>query len=63
MPKGCPELSIGPARPRLEQTEQLYIERSARLREMREAQMHDSEGSAEAMFKVLSTEAMALRVV
>eukprot|EP00933_Yihiella_yeosuensis_P070707 TRINITY_DN78861_c0_g1_i1.p1 TRINITY_DN78861_c0_g1~~TRINITY_DN78861_c0_g1_i1.p1 ORF type:complete len:674 (-),score=203.39 TRINITY_DN78861_c0_g1_i1:112-2133(-) len=40
----------------LEQTEQMYIERSARLREMREAQSHEGEGSAEAMLKVLQTE-------
>ncbi|CAJ1374254.1 unnamed protein product [Effrenium voratum] len=38
------------------QLEQLYIERSARLREMREAQMNEGEGSAEAMLKMLSTE-------
>eukprot|EP00913_Durusdinium_trenchii_P016102 g15135.t1 len=41
--------------------EQLYIERSARLREMREAQMHEGEGSAEAMFKMLSTEVIKSR--
>mmetsp|Transcript_45040 Transcript_45040/g.104338 ORF Transcript_45040/g.104338 Transcript_45040/m.104338 type:complete len:673 (+) Transcript_45040:88-2106(+) len=40
----------------LEQTEQQYIERSARLREMREAQQQDAEGSAEAMLKVLRSE-------
>lgn len=41
----------------LEQTEQLYIERSARLREMREAQQQqDTEGNAEAMLKVLRGE-------
>lgn len=40
----------------LEQTEQMYIERSARLREMREAQLQEGEGSAEAMLKVLQTE-------
>lgn len=45
----------------LEQTEQLYIERAARLREMREAQMQEGEGSAEAMFKVLSTEVIKSR--
>eukprot|EP00929_Paragymnodinium_shiwhaense_P106287 TRINITY_DN7154_c0_g3_i1.p1 TRINITY_DN7154_c0_g3~~TRINITY_DN7154_c0_g3_i1.p1 ORF type:complete len:673 (-),score=310.08 TRINITY_DN7154_c0_g3_i1:131-2149(-) len=37
----------------LEQTEQLYIERSAKLREMREAAAQDGEGSAEAMLKML----------
>merc|ERR1719188_2768241 len=40
----------------LEQTEQMYIERSARLREMREAQQQDGEGNAEAMLKMLRTE-------
>jgi intraflagellar transport protein 81 len=40
----------------LEQTEQTYIERSARLREMREAQQQDGEGNAEAMLKVLRSE-------
>lgn len=40
----------------LEQTEQLYIERSARLREMREAHQQDGEGSAEAMLKMLRSE-------
>mmetsp|Transcript_24187 Transcript_24187/g.43271 ORF Transcript_24187/g.43271 Transcript_24187/m.43271 type:complete len:673 (-) Transcript_24187:108-2126(-) len=40
----------------LEQTEQLYIERSARLREMREAQQQEGEGSAEAMLKLLQQE-------
>lgn len=40
----------------LEQTEQLYIERSARLREMREAQHQDGEGNAEAMLKMLRSE-------
>jgi len=40
----------------LEQTEQMYIERSARLREMREAQQQDGEGSAEAMLKMLRSE-------
>mmetsp|Transcript_44907 Transcript_44907/g.103779 ORF Transcript_44907/g.103779 Transcript_44907/m.103779 type:complete len:673 (-) Transcript_44907:371-2389(-) len=40
----------------LEQTEQLYIERSARLREMREAAQQDGEGSAEAMLKMLRSE-------
>jgi intraflagellar transport protein 81 len=43
-------------RHQLEQTEQLYIERSARLREMREAQQQDGEGSAEAMLKMLRSE-------
>merc|ERR1719253_1221202 len=42
----------------LEQTEQLYIEKSARLREMREAQQQDGEGSAEAMLKMLRSEVM-----
>merc|ERR1719253_1622326 len=40
----------------LEQTEHMYIERSARLREMREAQQADGEGNAEAMLKMLRTE-------
>eukprot|EP00928_Gymnodinium_smaydae_P054047 TRINITY_DN37890_c0_g1_i1.p1 TRINITY_DN37890_c0_g1~~TRINITY_DN37890_c0_g1_i1.p1 ORF type:complete len:707 (-),score=254.58 TRINITY_DN37890_c0_g1_i1:314-2152(-) len=40
----------------LEQTEQLYIEKSGRLREMREAQSQDGEGSAEAMLKMLRSE-------
>mmetsp|Transcript_34459 Transcript_34459/g.93387 ORF Transcript_34459/g.93387 Transcript_34459/m.93387 type:complete len:673 (-) Transcript_34459:76-2094(-) len=40
----------------LEQTEQMYIERSARLREMREASQQDGEGSAEAMLKMLRSE-------
>lgn len=40
----------------LEQTEQLYIERSGRLREMREAAQQDGEGSAEAMLKMLRSE-------
>merc|ERR1719188_2824401 len=40
----------------LEQTEQMYIERSARLREMREAQQQDGEGNAEAMLKMLRSE-------
>jgi len=40
----------------LEQTEQTYIERSARLREMREAQQQDGEGNAEAMLKMLRSE-------
>lgn len=40
----------------LEQTEQTYIERSARLREMREAQHQDGETNAEAMLKVLRSE-------
>merc|ERR1712083_271471 len=43
-------------RAQLEQTEQMYIERSARLREMREAQQQDGEGSAEAMLKMLRSE-------
>ncbi|CAE7537988.1 Ift81 [Symbiodinium natans] len=45
----------------LEQTEQLYIERSARLREMREAQLHEGEGSAEVMLKMLSAEVIKSR--
>lgn len=40
----------------LEQTEQLYIEKSGRLREMREAQSQGSGGSADAMLKVLRSE-------
>eukprot|EP00927_Polykrikos_kofoidii_P075473 TRINITY_DN7170_c0_g5_i1.p1 TRINITY_DN7170_c0_g5~~TRINITY_DN7170_c0_g5_i1.p1 ORF type:complete len:674 (+),score=208.82 TRINITY_DN7170_c0_g5_i1:74-2095(+) len=40
----------------LEQTEQMYIEKSARLREMREAQQQDGEGSAEIMLKMLRVE-------
>merc|ERR1719182_1095452 len=40
----------------LEQTEQLYIEKSQGLREMREAQQQDGEGSAEAMLKMLRGE-------
>merc|ERR1719215_1199782 len=40
----------------LEQTEHLYIERSARLREMREAQQADGEGNAEAMLRMLRGE-------
>jgi len=40
----------------LEQTEQMYIERSGQLREMREAQTQDGEGSAEAMLKMLRSE-------
>merc|ERR1712187_207147 len=40
----------------LEQTEQMYIERSARLREMREAQKQDGEGSAEVMLRMLKSE-------
>lgn len=45
----------------LEQTEQLYIERSARLREMREAALHEGEGSAEVMLKMLSAEVVKSR--
>jgi intraflagellar transport protein 81 len=40
----------------LEQTEQMFVERSARLREMREAQSQDGEGNAEAMLKMLRGE-------
>merc|ERR1719421_2377024 len=40
----------------LEQTEQLYMERSRRLHEMREAQQQDGEGGAEMMLKVLRAE-------
>merc|ERR1719162_1829809 len=40
----------------LEQTEQLYIERSARLREMKEVAQQDGEGNAEAMLKMLRNE-------
>jgi len=43
-------------RQQLEQTEQMYIERSARLREMREASQQDGEGNAEAMLKMLRGE-------
>lgn len=45
----------------LEQTEQMYIERSARLREVREAQKQDGEGSAEAMLKMLRNEVQKSR--
>merc|ERR1719221_1315127 len=34
----------------------MYIERSARLREMREAQKQDGEGSAEVMLRMLKSE-------
>jgi len=47
---------MGEQRQQLEQTEQLYIERSARLREMRDAAAQDGEGSAEAMLKMLRNE-------
>jgi len=40
----------------LEQTEQLYIEKSAKLREMREAAQADGEGNADAMLKMLRSE-------
>mmetsp|Transcript_37518 Transcript_37518/g.105385 ORF Transcript_37518/g.105385 Transcript_37518/m.105385 type:complete len:671 (-) Transcript_37518:117-2129(-) len=40
----------------LESTEQLFVERSGRLREMREAQQEDGEGNAEAMLKMLRGE-------
>merc|ERR1719235_1441038 len=40
----------------LEQTEQMYMERSRRLHEMREAQQQDGEGGAEMMLKVLRSE-------
>uniref|UniRef100_A0A7S3SKN9 IFT81 calponin homology domain-containing protein n=1 Tax=Strombidinopsis acuminata TaxID=141414 RepID=A0A7S3SKN9_9SPIT len=40
----------------LEQTEHMYIERSQRLREMKEAQQADGEGNAEAMLKMLRGE-------
>merc|ERR1719442_44227 len=39
-----------------EQREQMYIERSAKLREMREAQQADGEGNAEAMLRMLRGE-------
>lgn len=52
---------LGEQRFQLEQTEQLYIERSARLREMREAQQQDGEGNAEAMLKMLRSEVMKNR--
>jgi len=45
----------------LEQTEQLYIERSGRLREMREAQSQGNGGSADAMLKVLRSEVLKNR--
>jgi len=45
----------------LEQTEQTYIERSGRLREMREAQQQDGEGNAEAMLKMLRSEVLKNR--
>jgi len=45
---------LGEQRYQLEATEQLYVERSAKLREMREMQQQDGEGgSADAMLKVL----------
>lgn len=40
----------------LDQTEQLYIEKSAKLREMREAAAADGEGNAEAMLRMLRNE-------
>jgi len=40
----------------LEQTEHMYIERSARLREMKEVRAADGEGSADAMLKMLRSE-------
>merc|ERR1719502_2018387 len=43
-------------RHQLEQTEQLYIEKSARLRELREAQQQDNAGDAGAMLKMLRSE-------
>jgi intraflagellar transport protein 81 len=43
-------------RMQLEQTEQQYIEKSSKLREMREAQQSDAEGSAEVMLKMLRSE-------
>merc|ERR1719353_1145026 len=43
-------------RMQLEQTEQMYMERSRRLHEMREAQQADGEGGAELMLKVLRSE-------
>jgi len=45
----------------LEQTEQLYLERSARLREMREAQDSNGGGSAEAMLRMLRSEVSKAR--
>merc|ERR1719421_306061 len=48
-------------RMQLEQTEQQYIEKSSKLREMREAQSDDAEGSAEVMLKVLRGEVGRLR--
>merc|ERR1712066_961929 len=40
----------------LEQTEQMYIEKSGKLREMREAQQEGGEGNAEAMLKMLRSD-------
>merc|ERR1719215_1867629 len=45
----------------LEQTEQMYLERSARLREMRDAQQQEGEGNAEAMLKMLRSEVSKAR--
>jgi intraflagellar transport protein 81 len=48
---------LGEQRHQLEQTEQTYIERSAHLRQMRDAQQQNGgEGSAEAMLKMLRSE-------
>merc|ERR1719203_2161414 len=40
----------------LEQTEQMFVERSARLNEMREAHKQGGEGSADAMLRMLKGE-------
>merc|ERR1711920_74529 len=40
----------------LEQIEQMYVDRTQRLREMREAHQQDGEGSADAMLKMLRSE-------
>lgn len=45
----------------LEQAEQLYIERSAKVREMREAQKEEGEGNAEALLKVLRVDVQKSR--
>mmetsp|Transcript_45883 Transcript_45883/g.82594 ORF Transcript_45883/g.82594 Transcript_45883/m.82594 type:complete len:673 (+) Transcript_45883:68-2086(+) len=52
---------LGEQKYQLELTEQMYIERSARLREMREAQQTEGEGSAEAMLKMLRSEVTKAR--
>jgi len=47
---------LGEQRDQLEKMEQLYMEKSSKLRELREAQSADGEGSAEAMLKMLRSE-------